>query len=130
MFKDVYHIGYQTDDADAAIELYRRAFGGEVKQEASNPDGSRLVFMRIGGTEVELIQPGDRAQLGGKTGLILHHIGYTVDDLDAELARLEGKGYKRLWPEPRTNAEGARLIYMDPATLNGINMHLTERPTA
>src|SRR5215213_6935677 len=91
MFKDVYHIGYQTDDADAAIELYRRAFGGEVKQEARNPDGSRLVFMRIGGTEVELIQPGDLAQLGGKTGLILHHIGYTVDDLDAELAKLEAK---------------------------------------
>jgi methylmalonyl-CoA epimerase len=128
MFKDVYHIGYQTDDADAAIELYRRAFGGEVKQEARNPDGSRLVFMRIGGTEVEIIQPADRSQLGGKTGLILHHVGYTVDDLDAELARLEGRGFKRLWPEPRTNAEGARLIYMDPATLGGLNMHLTERP--
>jgi hypothetical protein len=35
---------------------------------------------------------------------------------------------KRLWPEARTNVEGARVQYMDPATMNGLNMHLTERP--
>lgn len=129
MFKDVYHIGYQTDDADAALALYQTAFGGELKTETTNADGSRLVFVRIGNTEVEIIQPGDTSVLGGKTGLILHHVGYTVDDVDTALAELERKGYKRLWPEPRTNVEGARLIYMDPATLGGLNVHLTERPT-
>ena len=41
---------------------------------------------------------------------------------------VEAKGMKRLWPEPRMNVEGARLIYMDPKTMNGLNMHLTERP--
>src|SRR5713226_3685244 len=109
MFKDVYHIGYHTDDADAAIAFYERAFGGKLKQETKNPDGSRLAFVRMGGTEVEIIQPGDKSVLGGKTGLILHHVGYTVDSVDAALADLEGKGFKRLWPEPRTNVEGARL---------------------
>ncbi len=128
MFTDVYHIGLQTDDADAAIAFCQRAFGGTVKQQATNPDGSRLVFMRLGNTEVEIIQPGDRSVLGGKTGLILHHIGYAVDSVDQALAELEGKGFKRLWPEPRVNVEGARLIYMDPASMNGLNMHLTERP--
>ena len=128
MFKDVYHIGLQTDDADAAIAFCQAAFGGELKQQTTNPDGSRLVFMRLGNTEVEIIQPGDKAVLGGKTGFILHHIGYTVDSVDKSLAELESKGYKRQWPEPRLNVEGARLIYMDPASMNGLNMHLTERP--
>jgi methylmalonyl-CoA epimerase len=128
MFKDVYHIGYQTDDADAAVALYQQAFGGELKTQVTNPDGTRLVFVRIGNTEVEIIQPGDKSVLGGKTGLILHHIGYTVDNVEKALAELESKGYKRLWPEVRSNVEGARLIYMDPASLGGINMHLTERP--
>lgn len=128
MFKDVYHIGYQTDDKDAAIAFYQKALGGELKLESRNPDGSVLVFMRIGQTEVEIIQPADKSVLGGKTGLQLHHIGYTVDDVEKSLADLEGKGYERLWPAIRTNAEGARLIYMDPSSMNGINMHLTERP--
>ena len=128
MFKDVYHIGLQTDDADAAIAFAEKAFGGKVTNQAKNPDGSRLVFMRWGNTDVEIIQPGDTSVLGGKTGLILHHIGYTVDNVDKSLAELESKGMKRQWPEPRLNVEGARLIYMDPASMNGLNMHLTERP--
>ena len=128
MFKDVYHIGLQTDDADAAIAFAERAFGGKVTNQTTNPDGSRLVFMRWGNTDVEIIQPGDKSTLGGKTGFILHHIGYTVDKIEPALAELEGKGMKRLWPEARTNVEGARVQYMDPATMNGLNMHLTERP--
>jgi methylmalonyl-CoA/ethylmalonyl-CoA epimerase len=128
MFKDVYHIGLQTDDADAAIAFAEKAFGGRVTNESRNPDGSRLVFMRWGNTDVEIIQPGDKSVLAGKTGFILHHIGYTVDKIDDSLAELEGKGMKRLWPEARTNVEGARVQYMDPASMNGLNMHLTERP--
>ena len=45
MFKDVYHIGYQTDDADAAIAFCERAFGGRVTNQSNNPDGARLVFI-------------------------------------------------------------------------------------
>jgi methylmalonyl-CoA epimerase len=128
VFKDVYHIGYQTDDKDAAIAFYRRALGGELKQEVTNPDGAVLAFVKVGNTEVEIIQPADKSVLKGQKGLILHHIGYVVEDIERELAALEANGMKRLWPAIRTNAEGARLIYMDPATMHGINMHLTERP--
>ena len=91
MFRGIYHIGYMTDDKDKAIAFYRDALGGTLKQEATNPDGAKLVFMRVGETEVELIQPADLSALGGKTGLVLDHVGYVVDDLDAELARLEAQ---------------------------------------
>jgi methylmalonyl-CoA/ethylmalonyl-CoA epimerase len=129
MFKDVYHIGYRTRDKDAAIAFYRDAFGGELKLEAANPDGAKLAFLRVGATEVELIQPADVADLGDGPLLVLDHVGYVVDSVERELARLEAQGMKRLWPEIRTNAEGARLIYMDPATTQGVRFHLTERPT-
>ncbi|HEY3081353.1 MAG TPA: VOC family protein [Chloroflexota bacterium] len=128
MFKDVYHIGYLTRDKGAAIAFYRATFGGELKLETRNPDGAQLAFLRVGNTEIELIQPADATSLQDKPLLVLDHIGYVVDSVDDELARLEAKGIKRLWPEPRVNAEGARLIYLDPATLEGLRMHLTERP--
>lgn len=128
MFTDIYHIGLQTDDADAAIAFAEKAFGGTVTNESRSPDGSRLVFMRWGNTDVEIIQPGDASVLGGKTGFILHHIGYTVDRIEESLTELEAKGMRRLWPEARTNVEGARVQYMDPASMNGLSMHLTERP--
>jgi len=130
VFEDVYHIGYQTRDRHAAIAFYRSAFGAELKLETRNPDGAHLVFLRIGGTEIELIEPADVAPLRAGPLLVLDHIGYVVSDLDASLAELERKGMRRLSPEPRRNAEGARLIYMDPATSEGLRFHLTERPGA
>jgi methylmalonyl-CoA/ethylmalonyl-CoA epimerase len=128
LFKDVYHIGYLTRDKDAAIAFYRTTFGGELKLESRNPDGAQLAFLRVGNTEVELVQPADASALRDLPLLVLDHVGYVVDSVDDELARLEAKGVKRLWPEPRLNAEGARLIYLDPATLEGVRLHLTERP--
>src|SRR5687768_4054350 len=129
MFKDVYHVGYRTRDKDAAISFYKEAFGAELKLEANNADGAKLAFLRIGETEVELIQPAVVAELRDGPLLVLDHVGYVVDSVEKELARLESIGMKRLWPEIRTNAEGARLIYMDPGTAQGLRFHLTERPT-
>lgn len=128
MFSDIYHIGYQTRDKDAAIAFYRELFGATLKAETTNPDGGKLAFLRIGNTEIELIQPADTSGLVDRPLLALDHIGYVVDSVDATLSQLEAKGARRLWPEPRLNAEGARLIYIDPTSVNGIRFHITERP--
>jgi catechol 2,3-dioxygenase-like lactoylglutathione lyase family enzyme len=126
MFKDVYHIGYRTPDKDAAIAFYKEALGAELKLEATNADGAKLAFLRIGSTVVELIEPPDVADLRGGPLLVLDHVGYVVDSVEAGLAELEAKGMKRQFV--RTNAEGARLAYIEPSTANGLKFHLTERP--
>jgi methylmalonyl-CoA/ethylmalonyl-CoA epimerase len=126
MFKDVYHIGYRTYDKDAAIKFYREAFGAELKLEAANADGAKLAFLRMGGTEVELIQPADASELRDGPLLVLDHIGYVVDSVEAGLAELEAKGMKRQFV--RTNAEGALIAYVEPSTAKGLKFHLTERP--
>ena len=126
MFKDVYHIGYRTRDKDAAIAFYREAFGAELKLESTNADGAKLAFLRTGGTEVELIQPADVADLREGPLLVLDHVGYTVDSVEDGLAQLEAKGMKRQFV--RTNAEGATIAYIEPSTANGLKFHLTERP--
>ena len=126
MFKDVYHIGYRTRDKDAAIAFYKEAFGAELKLEANNADGAKLAFLRVGGTEVELIQPADTAELRGGPLLVLDHVGYVFDSVEEGLAKLEAKGMKRQFV--RTNAEGAVIAYVEPSTANGMKFHLTERP--
>lgn len=126
MFKDVYHIGYRTHDKDAAIAFYRDAFGAELKLESNNADGAKLAFLRVGGTEVELIQPADVSELRGGPLLVLDHVGYVVDSVEEGLAKLEAKGMKRQFV--RTNAEGAVIAYVEPSTANGMKFHLTERP--
>ena len=126
MFKDVYHIGYRTRDKDAAIAFYKEAFGAELKLEANNTDGAKLAFLRLGATEIELIQPADTSDLRDEPLLVMDHVGYVVESVDDGLAALEAKGMKRQFV--RTNAEGAKLAYIEPSTANGMKFHLTERP--
>ncbi len=129
MFSDVYHVGYLTDDLDAAKAFYRDTLGATVLLESGNAEsGSKMAFLQVGGTEVELIEPADKARLGGQTGLIYDHIGYTVDDLDAAIAQLRARGVGFATDAPRTNPAGARLIYLDAKDTLGARIHLTQPP--
>ena len=42
MFTGIYHVGYWTDDIQAAIRFYQATFGAELFQEALGPDGKAL----------------------------------------------------------------------------------------
>ena len=129
MFSGIYHIGYQTDDIDAAISFYETVFGGKLKQQILGPDGTtKMAFVKIGESEIELIEPSDKSRLGGKTGLILDHVGYAVKDIDAAIAILKSKGIAFQNPSAHVNAEGWRLLYLDMNTTNGAKVHITQPP--
>lgn len=125
----VHHVAYLTDDLEAAKAFYRTVFGAEVTLETGNPgSGSRMAFLKLGATGVEVIEPADASRLQGRSGLVLDHIGYVVDDLDAAVADLSARGVGFATPEPRVSPEGTRLIYLDTAHTLGTRIHLSERP--
>ena len=126
MFSDIYHTGYLTDDIEAAIDLLKRNFGATVVADLPAADGGRLAYVKVGSAEVEVIEPKDKSHLGGQKGLVLDHVGYTVEDIDAAIAELKARGIRFLTPEPTMNAVGQRMIFMDAETTGGSKMHLTE----
>jgi methylmalonyl-CoA/ethylmalonyl-CoA epimerase len=128
MINGVYHLGYLTDNLEAAKAFYQDALGATVLLESDNPaSGSKMAFLQVGGTQVELIEPADKARLDGRTGLIFDHVGYTVDSLEREIVQLAANGLRFATTEPRVNPEGAQLIYLDASTTLGARIHLTER---
>jgi methylmalonyl-CoA/ethylmalonyl-CoA epimerase len=127
VFDGIYHIGYWTDDITAAINFYQATFGGELFKEAIGADGkTKMAFLHIGSTDVELIEPGDKSVLGGQTGIIIHHVGYLVPDLEAAMAQLAARGVTFAAAAPNTTPTGARIIYLDTAYTNGARIHLTQ----
>lgn len=129
MFEGVWHVAYMTDDLAAARRVFVDLFGGTVEREAEVGDGRlKVAFVRVGGAAVELIEPADKARLNGKTGLVLDHVGFTVDDLDATIAELKAKGATFATEQPSVNPEGTRLIYPSAETALGARIHLTEPP--
>lgn len=128
MFSDYYHIGYLTENNDAAIEFYCKVFNAEVIAHKLSGDGkTRLAFLKVGNTEIELIEAPERVQAAGKGTILLDHVGYCVPDVDAALAELRAKGIGFAAAAPHSNALGDRLIYVDESTTNGVRLHLTQR---
>ena len=69
----IHHIGVAVTDLDESIELYRRAFGGELIHRAtSEREGLEAAFMRTGSGEVELIDAAPRPGMHGGRIAFLH----------------------------------------------------------
>lgn len=129
MFSDVYHICYLTDDLDAATTFYCQTFDAEVLLQTESPDtGSKMAYLQVGATQVELIEPADKARLKGQTGLVYDHIGYVVERIETTMEQLTALGISFATVAPKTSAEGARVIYLDSTSVLGARIHLTERP--
>lgn len=135
MFSGIQHMGYLVDDLAAAVAWFARAFGGvnagggAMSSSPMVPGGGINAFVRFGAVEVELMQPADTRPLPRNT-LVMHHVGYVVDDIAAAARQAASKGLRFLAETPFTNPMGQQVHYFDPATTNGTWMHLTQVPRA
>ena len=126
MFQGVHHVGYMTDDVKAARKLFAEQFEGKVIGEATNPEGNKMLFMRMGTFEVEIIEPADKSRLGGKKGLIIDHVGLFVGDFDGAKAGLGKKGVKFAANGPMVSVTKDTIHYMETESTLGTKIHLTK----
>jgi methylmalonyl-CoA/ethylmalonyl-CoA epimerase len=126
MLGKVYHTGYFTDDAAKGAAFHLNTFGGKILKQVDGAGGAKVIFISMGDSEVELIEPADKSKLGGKTGLIIDHIGYEVKDIDAAISDLKAKGIRFQTEAPTVNAVGLRMIFIEPEDACGTRIHLTE----
>ena len=62
-----------------------------------------------------------------KRGPGLHHICFAVDDIEAEIARLKGKGAKLLNQQPVSGVGGTRIAFLHPEDAAGVLVELVQK---
>ena len=133
MFDKIQHIGYLAADLDSAVGWFKQNFGaenaggGNVSSSVAVPSGGRNAFVRFGQIEMELIEPNDKGNLP-RDALVMHHVGYVVSDISRMLPEFKARGFKFPGDVPFTNPMGQQVLYFDPATTNGVLIHLTQLP--
>ncbi len=131
MFEGIQHIGYLVSDLDAAVDWFKNSFGGEnagggnIGATVAVPSGGRNAFVHFGEVEAEIIEPNDKAGLPDNT-LVMHHVAYIVSDIDQAQSDLEARGFRFAAERAFTNVMGQGVLYFDPATTNGLLIHLTQ----
>lgn len=111
MIKKLEHIGVYVNNMDESIRFYTEVLGLElVGRKQVNPE-VELGFLSFPGTdnvEIELIGRGTD---GMPDNGIVHHIAFTVSDIEGELERLKGLGVRLLDEEPRVILDGVKIAF-------------------
>ena len=97
--KKVEHIGIAVKDLASANDLFTRLFNQPYyKQEELVSEGVSTSFFKIGETKIELLEATDEnspiAKFIEKRGEGIHHIAFEVEDIDAEIQRLQAEGFQ------------------------------------
>ncbi len=123
------HVGIAIKSIDALIPFYRDVLGLS-DAPLDDSDGARIAGFIAGDALVELLEPKDAgspiAKFLEKRGPGIHHICFTVDDLDATLARCRQAGITLIDETPRLGAEGKRIAFLHPKSTGGILIELSE----
>lgn len=130
----IHHLGVAVEDLDEAISTYGRLFGAELEERATQEEqGVEAASLRVGSApgHVELLAAlGDDTPVGrflSRRGPGMHHVAYEVDDLPAELARLEGEGAELIDTAPRQGLFGMQVAFVHPESAHGVLSELVAR---
>ncbi len=127
------HVGIAVEDLEAAVERYRSVLGSEpVHREIVQDQGVEEVLFDVGGSFVQLLGAlGADTPVGRfleKRGPGIHHVGYRVEDVDDELARLRSSGARLIDETGRQGSRGTRVAFVHPSTLGGVLLELVQVP--
>jgi len=129
MNPSVAHVGIAVASIAEALPFYRDVLG-LAPTHPETADGAKIVSLRFGAVDVELLEPSDPespiAKFLAKRGPGIHHVCYRVPDLDAALQRCQAAGYRLIDETPRRGAGGRRIAFLHPKSTNGILLELTE----
>ena len=132
MVKKVSHVAIAAPDIEQAAKFYTEKLGLTVSgREAIAGSKVRVGFIPIGETRIELVQPDSPdspiAKFLETRGPGLQHICFEVDDVAAELKRLDAAGVKLIDKVPHPGAHGTMVGFIHPSATGGVLVELSQQ---
>lgn len=130
MLQKIDHIGIAVKDINAALAFYQQGLKLAPHIEEVPAMKVRVAKLPVGESTLELIQPlaGEEAvtKFLEKKGEGIHHICLKTDNVIALTKELMDKGYKPVYPEPRTGAGGHKVNFLSPRDTFGVLIEILE----
>ncbi|WP_017731330.1 methylmalonyl-CoA epimerase [Nafulsella turpanensis] len=129
--KKIEHIGIAVKNLSQANGLYARLFGCEhYKVEAVESEGVTTSFFQMGETKIELLEASRPdspiAKFIEKKGEGIHHIAFEVEDILAEMRRLQQEGFTILNEQPKRGADNKLVCFLHPKSTQGVLVELCQ----
>lgn len=128
------HLGIAVESLEKSIPLFEQLLNTPCyKTEAVENEGVTTAFFQTGASKIELLEATREdspiRKFLDKKGQGIHHIAFAVENIHAEMKRLEALGFELLSREPKNGADNKLICFLHPKTTNGVLIELCqERP--
>ena len=128
----VEHIGIAVKSLEESIPFYENILGFKCYAIEDVADQKvRTAFFMVGQTKIELLESTDREGPIGKfiekKGEGLHHIAFSVKNINENLKEVEKKGIHLIDKTSRKGAEGLDIGFLHPKSTHGVLIELCEK---
>lgn len=132
--KAINHIGIAVNSIAEQRDFYERTLGAEFEGEEVVADQKvKVGFFRVGDVRLELLEPTDAespvAKFIEKRSPGLHHVAYTVENIQQRIDELKSEGVRMIDETPRPGAHHTRIAFLHPKSSAGILTELCEPST-
>jgi methylmalonyl-CoA/ethylmalonyl-CoA epimerase len=129
---ELHHVGIIVRDLETSIQTYR-SMGLDAPERSRIEDQQvELATFSTGTGYVELVSPfveeGGLVRYLESRGESVHHVAYRVNDIQAELDRLDSAGFELIDLSPRIGAHGWKVAFIHPKSCHGVLTELVEIP--
>ncbi len=127
----IHHIAVAVRDVEQAVKRFREVLGIEAEIEEVPEENVKVAMLNLGNARIELVQglspDSPVSKFVEKRGEGIHHIAIAVDNVEEFCRELSSKGFKLVYPQPKSVAKGRRRInFVHPKDLHGVLLELVE----
>lgn len=129
--KAINHLGIAVKSIDDHKNYYQNTLGAAFEGVETVEDQKvKVGFFKVGDVRLELLEPtSDDSPISAfleKRGEGLHHVAYTVDDIQSRLDALKADGVRLIDETPRPGAHHTRIAFLHPKASKGVLTELCE----
>src|SRR5260370_13518170 len=124
MRESIHHVGVVVPNLDASLKFWRDTLGLHLTKSATiEEQGVRAALLKVGESEIELLEPLDAENSVGKflarRGGGLHHVCFETDDVAQALVAPRAKDIQLLDQKPRHRLAGI-ICFLHPKPTRGL----------
>ena len=129
--KKIEHIGIAVKSIKDAMKFYVDILNLGLSEIVDVPSRKlRIAFIELSGTKLELLESAGEGSVIDKfiqkKGEGIHHVCFEVEDFDRTVSELKDKKVEFV-DEPRTGAEGKKIVFLQPKNAFGVLIELKEK---
>ena len=133
--KRIEHLGIAVKSLEESIPMYEALLNTTCyKREGVASEGVMTAFFQIGESKIELLEATNEdspiAKFLAKNGQGFHHVAFEVENIEAEITRLQQAGFQLIHEVAKDGADNKRIAFLHPKSSGSLLVEICQEKSA